>query len=302
MRPLLSTVKKTWPASMHWRSTGLVVLALATGGCSTLRGNPVRYETTEAIVQAIDLKADEVATLADPPSREERNRIQNKAMAVIDLRFNSFARELAADRADSSTAVAGTTLGASTAGAFVESVKAKTNYALFAAGVVGAFGIVDKNYFYEKTVPALVAGMRAARATVLLRIRQGQGETLESYDGVAALQDLEDYYAAGTLLASIAEITARAEADTVAVLAQVRELDVPTPAQIDNRRKISQAIFAIKDQSGVDKGNQALTSLGLLPQTTPKDTRAALVKALQPRTPERIAIVEKALKDAGLLK
>jgi hypothetical protein len=144
--------------------------------------------------------------------------------------------------------------------------------------------------------------MRAARATVFLRIRQSQGEPLESYDGVAALQDLEDYYAAGTLLASIAEITARAEADTLAALTQVRELDVPTQEQIDNRKKISQAIFAIKDASGVDKGNLALKALGLLPQTTPKDTRAALVKALQPRTPGRIAIVEKALKDAGLLK
>ena len=41
---------------------------------------------------------------------------------------------------------------------------------------------------------------------------------------------------------------------------------------------------------------------GYLPaQATPKDTRTALVKALQPRTAARIAIVDKALKDAGLL-
>lgn len=296
------TLIKAWPAGMGWRLASLILLALATGGCSTLRGNPVRYEATDTIVQSIDLKAEEVASLVDTSDRVERNRVQNRAVAVIDLRFNAFVRDLAADRADSSTAVASTALGASIAGAFVDSVAAKTNYALFAAGVVGAFGIVDKNYFYEKTVPALVAGMRAARAKVLLRIRQGQSDTLDNYNGVTALQDLEDYYAAGTLLASIAEVTARAEADTTEALAEMREIEVPTQEQIDNRKKISQAIFAIKDQAGVDQGNQALKSLGLPPQTTPKNTRAALVKALQPRTPERIAIVEKALKDAGLLK
>lgn len=296
-----STLVPAWPIGTGWRFAGLIVLALALGGCSTLRGNPERYQSTDDIVKAIDLTAQEVATLAEPLTRDDRNRIQNKAIAVVDQRFNAFVRDLAANRADSSTAVAGTTLGASTAGAFVDSVKSKTNYALFAAGVVGAFGIVDKNYFYEKTVPALVAGMRAARATVLVRIRQGQADTLESYDGPTALRDLEDYYSAGTLLASIAEITARAEADAADALTQVRALDIPTDDQIDNRKKISQAIFSIKDQSGVDKGNQALKSLGALPQTTPKDTRAALVKALQPRTPQRIALVERVLRDAGLL-
>lgn len=280
---------------------GLLFLALATCGCSTLRGNPTRYGSTEAIVRAIDLTAEEIASLADPSTHDERNRIQNKALAVVDLHFNEFVRDLASDRANSSTTVAGTTLGASTAGAFVDSVKAKTNYALLAAGVVGAFGIVDKNYFYEKTVPALVAGMRAARANVLLRIRQGQSEPLESYGGVVALQDLEDYYAAGTLLASIAEVTARAEAHTAVALTKVRELEVPTQQQIDVRKQITQAIFAIKDQTDVDKGNRALKALGLPLQSTPKDTRAALVKALQPRTSDRVSKVEMALKNAGLL-
>lgn len=290
------------PAARRCGLAALLLLAIGFAGCSTLRGNPVRYQASDAVVQAIDLRADELAALAEPTDRDMRNRIQNRALAVIDLRFNAFVRDLTADRADSSAAVAGTTLGASTAGAFVDSVKAKTNYALFAAGVVGAFGIVDKNYFYEKTVPALVAGMRAARANVLLRIRQGQNETLESYGGVAALQDLEDYYAAGTLLASIAEITTRAEADAAAALTQVRELEVPTQERIDHHKRISKAIFAIQDQAGMDKGNQALKALGLPPQTTPKNTRSALVRALQPRSPERIAVVEKALQSAGLLQ
>lgn len=290
------------PPGMPWRLAGVAFLALAAAGCSTMRGTPERYQRTDAIVQAIDLTPEEVAALPVTTDALERNRIQNKSVAVIDLRFHAFVRDLAANRADASAAAAGTTLGAATAGAFVDSVAAKTNYALVAAGVIGAFGILDKNYFYEKTVPALVAAMRAARANVLLRMREGQAETLENYNGAAALQDLEDYYAAGTLLAAIADITVRAESDAAQTLAQVRTLAVPTSAEIDRYSKITQAIFSIKDAAGVGKGNSALKSLGLAPQTAPKETRAALVAALRPRTKERIAIVEKALKDAALLQ
>ncbi|RVT50059.1 hypothetical protein [Rubrivivax albus] len=282
-------------------AAGLVAVFVL-GGCSTLRGTPVRYQSAEAVVAQIDLGADELATLAQTADPVERNRIQNRALAVIDLRFHEFVRDLAADRADADAAVAGTTLGASTAGAFVDSVKAKTNYALFAAGVVGAFGIVDRSYFYEKTVPAMVAAMRAARAQVLLRIRQGQTGALDTYDGVAALQDLEAYYTAGTILAAVAEVTQRAEADTATTMQKVRALSVPTAAVLDRNQQIRQAILGITDAAGMAQGNQALATLGLPPAATPQATRTALVAALRPRTPERIATVEQALRGAGLLK
>jgi hypothetical protein len=144
--------------------------------------------------------------------------------------------------------------------------------------------------------------MRAARAKVLLRMRQGQIEDLAKYNGVAALQDLEDYYSAGTLLAAIAEVTTQAESSAAQDLGEVRELVVPSDAEIDSRKTVSRAIYGIKDVAAMAKGNAALKELGLLEQATPKATRAALVHALQPRTPERIAMVEKAMKTAGLMQ
>lgn len=279
---------------------GLVLLLLASG-CSTLRGTPTRYLPTAEVVSTINLVPQDLADLQAATSEVDRNVLQNKAVAVIDLQFNQFVRDLVADRSDASAVAAGTTLGASTAGAFVESVKAKTNYALFAAGVVGAFGIIDKSYFYEKTVPALVAAMGAARASVLVRIRGSQRDSIGAYDGTAALADLEEYYSAGTVLAAIAEITARAESDKKASLDEVRALEVPSDAEITRRRSISGAIFAINDSS-MDKGKKALAQLGLPEQKSAKEARAALLKALRPPTPERIGLVEKALKDNGLLK
>ncbi len=102
-----------------WRMTLVLSLTLACSACSSLRGTPLRYQSTPDIVSAIDLKAEEVAELALASETSDRNRLQNKALAVIDLQFHAFVRDLVADRADSSAALAGTTLGASTAGAFV---------------------------------------------------------------------------------------------------------------------------------------------------------------------------------------
>lgn len=279
----------------------ILLLAMAISACSTFRGMPERYQNADDIVNKIDLTAQDVASLSQSVDRTERNRLQNKALVVIDLRYNAFVRDLAADRADSSAALAGTALGASTAGAFVDSVKAKTNYALFGAASIGAFSIVDKNYYYEKTVTALIAGMRSARANTLLHIRQRQSEEISRYDGVSALQDVENYYTAGTLLASITNITTQADSDANAALAEIRVLEVPADSEVNRRQRITDAIYSITDDTTMAKGNVTLKALGLLKGETPKETREALIKALQPRTKERINFVESELKKAGLI-
>ena len=278
----------------------VVIMLLA--GCSSLRGTPARYQSAPDVIAQINLTAADLASLVTADTEIERNAIQNRALAVIDLRYGEFVRNVAADRADSSAAAAGTALGASTAGAFVNSVQAKTNYALFAAAVIGGFGIVNKSYFYDKTVPALTAAMGAARASVLLRIRTNQAETIGQYGGTEALRDLEDYYSAGTVLTAIAEITTRAEDDRKSALEEIRVLNVPTEAEIDNRKKLTKATFDIKDQAAQDKGNLALAALGLPTQSSPKATGLALRRAMRPPTPDRLKAVEKALSDAGLLK
>jgi DnaJ-domain-containing protein 1 len=133
-------------------------------------------------------------------------------------------------------------------------------------------------------------------------MRQGQNEDVVNYNGAAALRDLEDYYSAGTVLAAIAEVTSQAETSAEQDLGEVRALEVVSDAEIANRKSISRAIYDIKDAAAMAKGNAALKELGLVEQATPKATRAALVQALKPRTPERIAMVEKAMKTVGLMQ
>lgn len=285
----------------RFRQAGTLILAVLTlGGCSSLRGVPQRYQPTAAIVASIQLTADDLAALQASTSEAERNRLQNKAIAVIDLNYHQFVRELVGDRQDMATASGGIALGAATAGAFVESVAAKTNYALLSALAIGAFGIIDRNYYYEKTVPALVAAMGAARASQLLRMREGQGTSVDVYNGVAALADLEDYFSAGTILAAISDITARADSERQTALEQVRTLEVPSDTEIAQRRSLSRAILAIDEQS-LSKGKSALSALGQAPPPSLKETRLALLRMLRPPTPERLKAVQDALKGAGLM-
>jgi hypothetical protein len=279
----------------------LLSLVVSLAGCATLHGNPVRYQAAAEIVKKIDLSTDDLADLQASTAKDERNRLQNKAIAVIDQWFHQFVRDLSANRTDSSASTAAATLGAATAATFVESVKAKTNYALFGAAVVGGFGIVDRSYFYEKTVPALVAGMGAARARVLLRIKSSQRQGVEDYDGTTALADLEDYYTAGTILSAISEITSTADADKKESLEQVRQLDSPTDAEITRRKAITTAIWAINDAS-FDKAKNVAKALGLKEPMTAKEARTVLLSEHRNATPPRRDALEKALKSAGLMK
>jgi hypothetical protein len=68
-----------------------------------------------------------------------------------------------------------------------------------AAGVTGARASFDKNVMFEKTLPALLAQMVAKRKAVLVEIRQGQAQDVETYSLLMGLSHLEDYYFAGTI-------------------------------------------------------------------------------------------------------
>ena len=226
-----------------------LVAACTTTGCTSLYGVPVRYQPTSAIVDSIELKASDLASLQKATTEADRNALQNKALAVIDLRFHQFVRSLAADRENASAASAGIGLSAATASTFVDSVAAKTNYSLLGAFSLAAFGVVDKSYFYDKTVPALVSAMGAARANVLVRIKTAQADSLSAYNGTSALNDLEEYFSAGTILAAIADISARAESDKQAAIEEIRTLDVASDDEISFRRGLTAAIYAIDDQA-----------------------------------------------------
>ena len=94
------------------------------------------------------------------------------------------------------------TLALNLAGTLVGAARAKTNLA--AAGIGDSKTSIDKHFYYEKSVEALVATLNGWRKEVLVRLLQSLGGDHVEYPLTQAVVDLNEYYLAGTLNGAIA--------------------------------------------------------------------------------------------------
>jgi hypothetical protein len=118
---------------------------------------------------------------------------------AIDLYFGQFQQDLFREGVGSGIATDWITLALAGAGAVAGNAGTKAALAAAAAGIIGAKAAFDKNVFFDKTMPALLAQMVALRKTVLVRIQAGLSQGIDRYPLTQALIDLEDYYNAGTI-------------------------------------------------------------------------------------------------------
>lgn len=129
---------------------------------------------------------------------------------LTDVNYDQFEGELQRSKAlfDSGSDIVLLGLGAAgsvhPAGAITQLLAATS------AGVAGVRTSINKNFFHEKSVQALTAQMRAARARRLELVRKGMTLDVKQYSLARGLADLVAYYNAGTLLGAFAEITAQA--------------------------------------------------------------------------------------------
>lgn len=79
-----------------------------------------------------------------------------------------------------------------------------------AAGFAGARGALDRNVYFDRSLPALLASMDAQRLQVRTRIAEGLRRSETDYPLDRAFDDVNAYQAAGTLDGAIQNITAQA--------------------------------------------------------------------------------------------
>jgi hypothetical protein len=80
------------------------------------------------------------------------------------------------------------------------------------AGIVGAQAVVNKDLYFQKTIPALLADMDAARGLVTAAILTGLTQPISSYPLVAANADLHRLKDAGSIEVAINSINQQASA------------------------------------------------------------------------------------------
>lgn len=202
--------------------------ALAAAACAPLTGYPDSAIDPQTELNSLqDYLKPEVISNYNASNNDVRGGLTRQAyrdqivyarMRSTDIQYTEFKKALVKDNSvfdiGSDWLVLGlNALGATTGGAATKS-------ALHAAsgGIIGARGAVDKDLFYQKTLPALIAQMDAGRATVRVTIETGLQDGPEKYPLSKAIVDLGNYETAGSIPAAISAIVtdAGAKADKAA--------------------------------------------------------------------------------------
>ena len=286
----------------------LCLLLIVLCGCAGIQrgGAPKQSFDANADLKALADKYQEASKIEDFYKNEtesKRDEIVAGRLVLMNIRYIQFIRELTRERQllDSATDIL--LLSLNLAGASTGSTEAKTVLHAVAAGLGGAKVSIDKNYYYEKTVPALVAAMNAERARVMARIKAGLTKPLSEYKFVDAIVDLHSYYEAGTFLGAINAIQVDAGEKKVLAEKEIALLKELTPDDVASKRALTAAVGTVNDA----KKAQAITLLRTLGNVVPDDEPVVGVKArLQTlvrsaKSPAEIADLTEKFRTAGLL-
>jgi hypothetical protein len=278
-------------------------------GCATMRygGAPEPSFSVKTDLEQLTQQFGLSTSINDyyiSPSQAARNKFIVGRLTLMNLRYLQFICNLTSERQllDSATAI--TLVGLGLAGSTVPLAQTKTILSAIAAGVAGSKEAIDKNYYFEKTIPALVAQMNAERKKTLVPLMAGMRSSLEDYPFEQAICDLHDYYNAGTFSGAIQGIQVEAagmEQKQDKIIASL----TPLPqGQIDTKKRLTEAIGRLTNQTDMGKIKKAIEILD--PSVTPPEDLEKAKIVLQAyvrgaRTSARIAEVTSAFEQSGII-
>lgn len=282
-------------ADMALRGLGLLVLILLgalTSGCAAVRGFPERsldFKAEQAVLGAY-LKP-EVITAYLSANDADRGGLTQQAYRDLviearirdaDLRFAAFERSLYSDGIGFGIGTDWAALAANAYGAL--SNNSAQSMAVMATAITGAKGAVDKNAFYDKALPALMAQMVAQRKIALVALRTGQAQPDSQYSLLRALGDLEEYERAGSIPGALNGIATNAGADNQAASQQLKLIQTPGPVDATLQTRRRNAAAWAKSLPAADQDRLAA---GLPSPKDPVSIVAILNAIEQARTPEQ---------------
>ncbi|MEJ0089733.1 MAG: hypothetical protein WDM80_08330 [Limisphaerales bacterium] len=209
----------------------LFVLVAGLSGCGTPGFPKQSYDPDKQIKQLEDVfnKTDLIkeyyATNADEAVKKNvRNKLIDSRLALINLNYNQFVARFAVKKEslDFGTEVA--QLGLNLATTATGGEEAKTVLAAIASGVTGTKLAIDKNFFFEKTVPVLITTMNAQRKVTLAPLLIGMTNDAITYSLSRALSDIDAYYFAGTFVGALQTIQAESGAKEAKAEQQITEI------------------------------------------------------------------------------
>lgn len=236
---------------MYNKIVCVLLLTLLTSGCASIRGGP-DIPRTPSVTAMNPMDLMDTATLSrynDAPATLKmgvRNEIIDERILEMDYQFRLYEEDLWKEGIGMGIGTDWLLLAMTGATATVGGETLKSALGAASTGIQGAKTSFDKNVYYEKTLPALLAQMVAEREKIRARIIQSKLLPVPEYTLYAALSDLNRYYEAGTLRGVIQIIATDAG-----------EKESRAEAEI---RRVIQARYAVTDRDVRDRINSWLNA------------------------------------------
>lgn len=267
--------------SIRFASAGAALSILAVSGCAPVLGVPRDPENPDllqrsAILTALEASFDPSEDSAydntpcgpadcDTLRSAKRNEIVLRRVRTLNLEFSNFEERLYGDSnvvgsgGDLLLLILGG-LGATTGNAATKAALAAAS-----AGIVGAQAAINKDLFFQRTIPALMAQMEANRATATARILDGLAHSDREYPLIRAEIDLDTLKRAGSIPSAISGITSQASIKRdAAVASQAAAADAAFVAMRGPRRTLSDRAGSLGVSQAIALANREIPTLALL--------------------------------------
>ena len=201
---------------------GLAGIAVAMlGGCASFDGTPHPVTSIDSAVTlategpfSVAIAAG-IAVAGKPPGggtmRDYRDAFLAVQMGAIDAQYFRFRRDLTAQAKAANFGLDLGVLGL-TGGGAIAGERAANILSAGGAGLTGAKASLNKEVYFEKTLPALVASMDARRLTLKVSFLQKMHKALDAYSLSEAIIDISTYQLSASIDAAIEQITGDANA------------------------------------------------------------------------------------------
>ena len=226
-------------------------------GCASFDGMPEPVFATDTAVSTITSRYAYDSVIVAMDGLDEsgravyRNRVVTSYLMAIDARYFDFRRGLSREIKGGNIGLDIALLGLTGTASIWE--KAADELAAGATAIAGGRASLNRELYFERTLPALITLMEAERLRVRTDILRGLARTESEYTIEEAFADITRYQSAATLDGAIARATASAAEDAREAeydFDQAVVLCRPTPEAEQARRDLLNQLGAPLATSG----------------------------------------------------
>lgn len=276
-----------WALRVSLARSLAIGLLLPLAACASFDGHPrpviaptnvsSQYHVEEALTEFYSRPPGQART-------DYRDMIIGIYMNASEARYQEFRRLLSREIKGSNFGLGLGALGLST-GASIAGERAANILSAGAAALTGAKTGLAKEVYFEKTLPALIAGMEAARTRVRTNILTRMQKPADVYTLPQAFMDLNNYETAASLDSAIEMVTADASR-RVAVEENAYDdvaltlTGAPETGTGDALRAAGTMVRALKIAGDNETLGRIAKELDIAPGATAQDTAAAIENEL----------------------